>query len=69
MRERGSEQWLPWEYVTRFLDMAAGEAQYTFEPWFNAIRCGSSDSSDGDPKKRRYGRALQTGQKSGSAVA
>lgn len=60
-RERGSEQWLPWGYVTRFLDMAAGEAQYTFESWFNAIRCGSSDSSDGDPKKRRYGRALPDG--------
>ena len=42
------DAWTTWEYVTRFLDMKAGAAQYTFDPWHNALRFG------GD----RYGRPL-----------
>ena len=42
--------WTTWEYVTRFLDMKEGAAQYTFDPWHNALRFG------GD----RYGRPLSS---------
>ena len=32
--------WTTWEYVTRFLDMKEGAAQYSFAPWHNALRFG-----------------------------
>jgi WD40 repeat protein len=37
--EPGS-QGTPWQFVTRFLDMAPHAAQYTFEPWHHAVRFG-----------------------------
>ena len=39
-------RWTTWEYVTRFLDMKEGAAQYSFDPWHNALRFGGE----------RYGR-------------
>ena len=47
VQEEADETWMPWEYVTNYLDMTRDAAQYTFEPWANAIRCGGG----------RYGRA------------
>ncbi len=35
------EKGVPWEFVPRFLDMAAEALQYTVEPWQNAIRFGN----------------------------
>ena len=46
-----------WEYVSR-LDRQGGVLQFTYEPWFNAIRLGSGNATEGDPRKQRYENVL-----------
>lgn len=68
VQEQPDEQpgvWTPWEYVTSFLDMKEGAAQYTFDPWHNALRFGGSAAVAGDTAEterrngqRGYGKAL-----------
>lgn len=46
-----------WQYVTRFLDMAPHAAQYTFEPWYNAVRFG-----DGARTNNAYIQSMTHGE-------
>ncbi len=55
----------PWQFVTRFLDMEPSAAQYTFEPWYNAMRFGDGARgkipAPGAQVNVRYRQTLGTG--------